>query len=457
MKLWGGNYEGDPDRGFWEFNRSFGFDQRLLAEEIAASRAYARALGDCGAVPRAEAEALDRGLAEVLERCRTQPGYLERDSEDVHSFVEERLGEIVGELAGQGHLARSRNEQAVAALRLFVRGAIDRSAELLRTLVEALAEKGLEGAEQVMPGFTHVRAAEPITFGFWAASYAFGFCRDRERLLDARRRVNVLPLGSGALAGTPLPLDREALARELGFEATSANALDAVSDRDFAAEFAFGAAAAQTRLSRLAEELIWHSTPEFSFYRLPDAYTTGSSLMPQKKNPDSLELLRGKAARVQAAVQRLLTLQKGLPAGYQKDLQEDKEAVFDAADAVIGSLPVAIGVVRGLSLDRESLRRAASKEELIAASLAVALAADGISFRQAHGVVGSLVAEATRSKRSLREVSREQLAAAHPKVAAQVDAIFDVDEAVRRKSVRGGTAPETVRASLAEVLDLVRR
>ncbi|MCM2258130.1 MAG: argininosuccinate lyase [Vicinamibacteria bacterium] len=454
--LWGGNYQGDPDRAFWEFGASFGFDRRLLAEEIAASRAYARALGECGAIPREDARTLDAGLAQVLENARAVPGYLDLDVEDVHSFVETRLGEIVGELAGQGHLARSRNEQTVTALRMYVRGACDRSAAALGALVEALCDKGTEGAEAVMPGFTHVRAAEPITFGFWAGAYAWGFARDRERFQDARRRANRLPLGSGALAGTPLALDRMALARELGFDAPSPNALDAVSDRDFAAEFAFACAQTQTRLSRLSEELIWHSGPEFGFYRLPDAYTTGSSLMPQKKNPDALELLRGKAARVQAAVQRLLVMQKGLPAGYQKDLQEDKEAVFDAADTVLGSLPVATGVIAGLALDRDAMRRAASREELFAATLAVTLARDGLAFRRAHHVVGALVAEAQASGRPLREVARERLQAEHSGVAARIDTIFDPDEAVRAKAAEGGTAPETVRASLATVRGLIR-
>src|SRR5206468_12920501 len=240
--------------------------------------------------------------------------------------------------------------------------------------VEALAEQGRAGAEAVMPGYTHTRAAEPITFGHLAAAHAWALVRDHERLADARRRANVLPLGSGALAGTALPIDREALARDLGFAAVSDNALDAVMDRDFAAEFVFACAQAQTHLARLAEDLIGFSGPGYGFFALPDAYTTGSSLMPQKKNPDALELVRGKAARVDADVIRLLALMKGLPAGYQKDLQEDKEAVFDAADAAAASVAVMTGVIAGLGLDREAMRRAAGREEMMAAGLAVALA-----------------------------------------------------------------------------------
>lgn len=456
MKLWGGNYSADPDKQFWEFNRSFGFDRRLLHEEIAASRAYARALLRCGAIPGEQAERLDAGLAQVLARSEADPKYLELDAEDVHSFVETRLGEIVGELAGQGHLGRSRNEQAVVALRMWIRTAIDGLAAGSARLVEVLVTQGTAGAEDVMPGYTHIRAAEPITFGHLAAAHAWALVRDHERLKQARQRVNVLPLGSGALAGTALPLDREALARELLFEAVSENALDAVMDRDFAAEFVFATAQLQTHLARLAEDLIWFSAPEFGFFALPDAYTTGSSLMPQKKNPDSLELIRGKAARVDGDLLLLLALMKGLPAGYQKDLQEDKEAVFDAADTAALSLGVMTGVVSGLGLHRDAMLRAGSREELMAAGLAVALAREGMPFRKAHGVVGAFVAEAQKTGRTLRETAALALPALSPKVAARLDAIFDPAQAVRAKAARGGTAPEAVRASLAAALRRVR-
>jgi argininosuccinate lyase len=457
MKLWGGNYDADPDRDFWEFNRSFGFDRRLLGEEIAASRAYVRALGRCAAIPPGDAQRLDDGLAEVLARVQADAAYLDLDAEDVHSFVETRLGEIVGELAGQGHLGRSRNEQAVTALRLWIRGAIDRLAEAAGALVETLAAQGEAGADAVMPGFTHTRAAEPITFGHLAAAHAWGLVRDRRRLLDARRRVNVLPLGSGALAGTALPLDREALATDLGFESVSENALDAVMDRDFAAEFVFACAQLQTHLARLAEDLIWHSSPEYAFFALPEAYTTGSSLMPQKKNPDALELVRGKAARVDGDVVRLLALMKGLPAGYQKDLQEDKEAVFDAADTVAGSLAVMTGVIAGLRLDADSMARAAARDEMMAAGLAVALAREGLPFRKAHALVGSLVAEAQAQGSSLRAVAAQRLPEVSPAVAERVSSLFDPRQAVQAKAARGGTAPAAVRASLQAAREAIAR
>ena len=456
MKLWGGNYSGDPDVHFWEFNRSFPFDRRLLAEEIAASKAFVRALGRCGAIPAGDAEALDQGLDTVFERSLKEPDYRDLDVEDVHSFVEERLGEVVGELAGQAHLGRSRNEQTVTALRLWIRGTIDRLRGGLRALVAALVEKGQAGADAVMPGFTHTRAAEPITFGHFIAAHAWALVRDDQRLRDARGRVNVLPLGSGALAGSALDLDRKTMAHELGFEAVSPNALDAVMDRDFAVEFVSACAMLQTHLARLAEDLIHFAGPDHGFVDLPEAFTTGSSLMPQKKNPDALELVRGKAARVDGDLVRLLVLLKGLPAGYQKDLQEDKEAVFDAADAAMGSVAVMAGVVAGLSPRPEDMRAAAAGEEMMAAGLAVALAREGMPFRKAHGVVGALVAEARKSGRSLRETAAEQLKETSPAVAGRLDQLFDPDEAVRAKSLPGGTAPDAVRASLAAALEALQ-
>jgi argininosuccinate lyase len=456
MKLWGGNYAGDPDRAFWEFNRSFGFDRRLLPEEIAASRAYVKALGRAGVLSAEQASQLDGGLATVLERARSEPGYMDLDEEDVHSFVETRLGELVGELASQAHVARSRNEQTVTALRLFVRSASDAIREVAARLVEALADQGEAGADAVMPGYTHTRAAEPVTFGHFAGAHAWALVRDFERLGDARRRADALPLGSGALAGTPLPLDREALAAELGFSRVSENALDAVTDRDFASELVFACAQLQIHLARLAEDLIAFSSPELGFVRLPEAYTTGSSLMPQKQNPDSLELVRGKSARVTGDLTALLALQKALPTGYQKDLQEDKEAVFDAVDTTLGSLTVMAGLVAGLGQDREAMARAANQEGMMAAGLAVELARRGMPFRKAHGRVGAFVAEARKRSVPLRVVAEEALRDDVPEVAARIDELFDPAAAVRTRKAPGGTAPEAVRASLRSAREAVR-
>ncbi len=451
-KLWGGNYDASPDAVFWEFNRSFPFDRRLVREELAASRAWVRALGRCGAIKADEAKTLEDGLAQLLAKLEADPGYIELDVEDVHSFVEERLAELVGELAGQAHLGRSRNEQTVTALRLFARGAIDALGRGTAALVTALVEQGRAGADAVMPGFTHTRAAEPITFGFWAAAHAWGLVRDRERLRDCRVRVDVMPLGSGALAGASLPLDRDAMAKDLGFAAVSPAALDAVMDRDFAVELAACCAQLQTHLSRIAEDLIHFAGPEYGFVTLPEAFTTGSSLMPQKKNPDALELVRGKAARVDAALLRLLVLLKGLMAGYQKDLQEDKEALFDAVDTTVGSVAVMSGVIRGLALRKDAMRAAAGREEMMTAGLAVALAREGLPFRKAHGVVGGLVAEAQKSGRSLKAVAADRLRAVSPAVVALLDELFDPLEAVKAKSLTGGAAPDAVRASLDQAL-----
>ena len=450
-KLWGGNYDAEPDRLFWEFNRSFPFDRRLIREEIAASRAYAMALGQCRAIPAKDAAKLDRGLAKVLAKYEADPRYADIDVEDVHSFVETRLEEEIGPLAGQGHLGRSRNEQSVTALRLFIRGAIDALRPRLKDLVDALVARGLQGAALPMPGYTHTREAEPITFGHWAGAHAWALARDFERLGDARKRVNVLPLGSGALAGTALPLKREALAKALGFAAVSENALDAISDRDFAAEFVFALAQIQAHLSRLAEDVIHYSSLPYGFLALPDAFTTGSSLMPQKKNPDSMELVRGKAARTTGAVVRLLALTTGVPVSYQKDFQEDKEAVFDALDAVLPSITVTAGVVRGMILNPAVMKKAASVEGMMAASLAVALAREGVPFRKAHGMVGSMVADAVRAQIPLRDVARASLGGPHPKIAARIKDFFDPGKAVATKAARGGTAPAAVRVSLRAV------
>ncbi len=445
MKLWGGNYSTDPDRAFWEFNQSFPFDRRLLAEEVAASQAYVRGLGRCGALTPDEAQRLDTGLATVLARAREDESYLALDVEDVHSFVETRLAEIVGDLAGQAHLGRSRNEQAVVALRMWIRSRIDDLRAELSRLVGALASLGLREAATIVPGYTHTRAAEPITLGYWACAHAWGLVRDFDRLADARTRVDVMPLGSGALAGTALPLDRDAVARDLGFAALSPNGLDAVMDRDFCVEFVAACALVQGHLSRLAEDLIWFSGPEFGFFALPEAFTSGSSLMPQKKNPDALELVRGKTGRVHGDLIRLSMMLKGLPAGYQKDLQEDKEAVFDATDTVVASVVVTRGVIEGLVVREAVAREAASQPEMIAATLAVMLAREGIPFRKAHELVGAMVAESQASGRPFPEVAVSRLDA---RLAQRLSQVFDPNVAVAAKAAPGGTAPDAVRIAL---------
>jgi argininosuccinate lyase len=456
-KLWGGNYGQEPDPEFWEMNRSFPFDRRLLREDVLASRAFVAALARCGAITAEEAKTLDQGLADVVAQAPKDSREIVSDAEDVHSYIETELARRVGPLAGQAHLGRSRNEQTVTALRLFIRAAIDDVRGRVRTLGDALARLGTEHAASLMPGYTHTRAAEPVTCGHWAAAHLWGLVRDFDRLGDARVRVDVLPLGSGALAGSGLPLDRDALARDLGFAAVSANALDAVSDRDFANEFVFAAAQLQTHLARLAEDLIWFSGPEYGFFTLPDPFTTGSSLMPQKKNPDSLELVRGKAARVDGALLRLLVLGKGLPTGYQKDLQEDKEAVFDAADTVAACTGVMAGVVSGMRVNVEAMGRAAAREDMMAAGLAVALARTGVPFRKAHGLVGEAVAASQSSGGTLRAALGQKLAAVAPELVPRLDELFDPAVSVRARTVPGSTNPDAVKRALLDGLARISR
>lgn len=445
MKLWGGNYSGDPDKAFWEFNQSFRFDRRLLKEEIAASGAYLRALARAGCVSAKDATALERALGAILKRAQADPAFLETNDEDIHSFVEARLQETVGDLAGQAHMGRSRNEQAVTALRLWILKVAESLQASIARLVRALADQGVRTADAVMPGFTHTRPAEPITWGHLLASHVWGLVRDFDRLGDVRRRTSVLPLGSGALAGSALPLDRSVLASELGFLEASENALDAVTDRDFASEFVFACAQTQTHLARLSEDLIWFSSPAFGYVALPEAFTTGSSLMPQKKNPDSLELIRGKSARIDGDLLRLLVLMKGLPSGYQKDLQEDKEAVFDAADTLGASLEILTALAKGLTVDREAMEKAAGHEEMMAAGLAVALAREGTPFRKAHTLVGSWVETAQKTRTSLQKVAGEALGVSWK---ARLAGLFDPKRAVAAKSLQGGTSPSEVKRSL---------
>ena len=362
----------------------------------------------------------------------------------------------MGDLAGQAHLGRSRNEQAVTALRLWIRARHRPAARGRRGASwQALVDAGPRGRDAVMPGYTHTRAAEPITFGHLAAAHAWALVRDHERLRDARRRVErAAPRLGGAGRAPRCRSTARRWPRDLGFEAVSENALDAVMDRDFAAEFVFACAQLQTHLARLAEDLIWLSAPEFGFFALPEAYTTGSSLMPQKKNPDALELVRGKAARVDADLLRLLALMKGLPAGYQKDLQEDKEAVFDAADTTAASLAVMTGVVAGLGLDREAMRRAAAQED------------DGRRPGRGAGPRGHALPQGPRpgrlwvAERSARARAcaspRRALHIQSPAVAARLAALFDPAQAVAARTIRGGTAPEPVKASLDAALGRVR-
>src|SRR6267142_6398325 len=370
QNLWGGRFAKEADPSFVAFNNSFGFDRRLFAADVRASVAHCNALAAAGVISDEEADSIKAGLQTVLERGKAVGYFDEAAAEDVHSFVEARLVELIGDAGRKLHTGRSRNDQVATDLRLLLRDAIDQLGSRVRSTQEALLDLAESKRDAVMPGYTHLQRAQPILFAHWCLAYFEMLTRDRERLADARKRLNVMPLGAGALAGTAYKIDREAVAHALGFEAVSRNSLDAVSDRDFCIEFAGAASLIMLHLSRLAEDIILYSTTEFGFFELSDAISTGSSLMPQKKNPDSMELVRGKAGRVFGHLTALLAMMKGLPLAYNKDMQEDKEAVFDSFDTTFASLDVATLVLRNVELKEQRAREAASQGHLNATELA---------------------------------------------------------------------------------------
>jgi argininosuccinate lyase len=447
--LWGGRFTSGADPSFAELNNSFSFDRRLFAVDVRASVAHCKALVAAGVLNANEADKIQAGLQTILESGQTDGSYFdELDSEDVHSFVEARLVELIGEAGRKLHTGRSRNDQVATDLRLWLREAIDQllgqAISTQKTLLD-LAENKLHA---VLPGYTHLQRAQPILFAHWCLAYFEMLARDRERLEQARKRVNVLPLGSAALAGASFPIDREALARELGFDSVSRNSVDAVSDRDFCVEFVSACSLVMVHLSRLAEEVILYSTSEFGFFELSDAVATGSSLMPQKKNPDSMELVRGKAGRVFGQLVSLLTMLKGLPLAYNKDMQEDKEAVFDAFDTTHSCLEVAALVLRNVKLNEERMLAAASRGMMNATELADYLVRKGIPFREAHETVGRIVVKAIASGIELGELSLEELRSFSSAIEDDVFEALKLENTLATKSVAGGTAPQRVAEAL---------
>ncbi|HEY0079708.1 MAG TPA: argininosuccinate lyase [Pyrinomonadaceae bacterium] len=452
-KLWGGRFKGATDKGFAAFNRSFGFDRRLLEADVRASRAHCEGLRAAGVLSGEEAARIDEGLQTVLERASTVEGYLEDASaEDVHSFIESRLVELIGDAGRRLHTGRSRNDQVATALRLWLRDAIDRIDERMRAAQAALIAQAEAHRSAVLPGYTHLQRAQPVLWAHWCLAYFEMLVRDRERLREVRRRTNVSPLGSAALAGTSYRIDREAVARSLGFEGVSRNSLDAVSDRDFCVEFASAASLSMVHLSRLSEDIIIYASAEFGFVELSDAVATGSSLMPQKKNPDALELVRGKAGRVFGRTTALLALLKGLPLTYNKDMQEDKEAVFDVADTLEAALEVTATVLANIRLREDRMRDAAVRGYMNATEMADYLARKGMPFREAHETVGRMVLEAIERGLELQELSLEELRSHSPLIEEDVYAALSLDETLSTKSQTGGTSP----ARVAEALDAAR-
>jgi len=450
--LWGGRFSKAADEGFAQFNSSFTFDARLFEVDVRASIAYCNALVNARVLTQDEGLAITQALQTVLQRARTDPAYIAADetAEDVHSFVEARLVEVTGDAGRKLHTGRSRNDQVATDFRMWMRDAVDELKNEARIIQTALLNFAEANREVAIPGYTHLQRAQPILLAHWCLAYFEMLRRDNERLNEVRTRVNVLPLGSAALAGTSFPIDREALAHELGFDAVSKNSLDAVSDRDFCIEFISACALAMVHLSRLGEDIILYCTNEFGFFELGDAIATGSSLMPQKKNPDSMELVRGKSGRVFGHLQALLTTMKGLPLAYNKDMQEDKEAVFDCFDTLSSCLRISTTVLRNITVNKERVRLAASTGYTNATELADYLVRKGMPFREAHGVVGKIVMYALEHQKELDELTLEELKRFSETISADVFDCLKLDQTLRAKSVVGGTAPERVEAALKE-------
>jgi len=457
-KLWGGRFEGKLDPGFAEINNSFRFDKRLFQADVVASIAYAQALQGAGVLSAEETSQIRESLNAILESGRADQSYFNDSlAEDVHSFVEARLIELTGDLGRRLHTGRSRNDQVATDFRLWMREAIDDLLGEVKSAQTSLLDFAEANRDVVIPGYTHLQRAQPVLLAHWSLAYFEMLARDRERLSEVRRRVNILPLGSAALAGTSFPIDREALATSLGFAGVSRNSLDAVSDRDFCVEFLSACSLIMVHLSRLAEDTILYATSEFGFFELGDAIATGSSLMPQKKNPDSMELVRGKAGRVFGDLLALLTTLKGLPLAYNKDMQEDKEAVFDAFDTVRDCLKVTATVCRNISVNKERTLAASSSGYMNATELADYLVRKGMPFRDAHEVVGKLVRRAIELEKELDQLSLSEFREFSTLFTEDVHIALTLDSTLKSKSQTGGTSPDLIDAALATARESLLR
>jgi argininosuccinate lyase len=453
MNLWGGRFTGETDKHFATFNASFRFDRRLIFADLRACAVHARALGRADVLQQSEVEAITGGLEKIGELA-AEPEYLKRPeyagTEDVHSFIESRLVELIGQTGYKLHTGRSRNDQVAVATRLFLRDEISWVDEVICDTQRALVELAERYVDDPIPGYTHLQKAQPILFAHFLLAYFQMFSRDRGRMADVKKRVNVLPLGSGALAGSNFSVDREWMAAELGFDGVTRNSLDAVSDRDYIIEFVNAASITMMHLSRMAEDLIIYSTQEFGFIKLGDAIATGSSIMPQKKNPDSLELIRGKSARIFGHLTALLTMAKGLPLAYNKDFQEDKEALFDTIDTLTDSLRVAATALRNIELNRERARVAAITDYTNATDLADYLVHKGLEFRKAHEVIGRIVVYAIEQGKQLHELRIDECRRFSPLFEEDLFAAISLENSLAGKKQIGGTAPEQVRRELAK-------
>ena len=455
--MWGGRFAGAPAALMEEINASIDFDRKLYLQDIRASQAHAEMLAATGIIEADDAKRIIAGLEQILGEIEAGTFNFSRALEDIHLNVEHRLSELIGPAAGRLHTARSRNDQVATDLKLWVRDAIDQIDRDIAALQTALAEKALASAAMVMPGFTHLQTAQPVTFGHHLLAYLEMLARDRGRFADARRRLNEAPLGAAALAGTSFPIDREATAKALGFDRPSANSLDAVSDRDFVVESLAAASLCAIHLARFGEEIVIWSSPQFGFIRLSDAFSTGSSIMPQKRNPDAAELIRAKSGRIVGALNAMLIVLKGLPLAYQKDMQEDKEQAFDALETLSLSLTVATELVRDMTADPEAMRKAAGGGYSTATDLADWLVRVlGMPFRDAHHATGRIVAKAESLGVQLEALPLDAMAAFAPGITKDVYKILGVDNSVASRTSFGGTAPDNVVAQANEWLARLR-
>ena len=448
--MWGGRFAEGPSAIMTAINASIGFDQRLYAQDIAGSRAHAAMLAAQGIITDTDAKAIGEGLLAILSEIDAGTFPFTPDLEDIHLNIEARLTERIGEAGKRLHTGRSRNDQVAVDFRLWVRDQCDQAIAGLTGLMQAFVQQAEAGADWVMPGFTHLQTAQPVTWGHHMLAYVEMFARDRSRFEDARKRMNECPLGAAALAGTSFPIDRHMTAKALGFDRPTANSLDSVSDRDFALEFLAASSICAMHLSRFAEELVIWSSAQFRFVRLSDRWTTGSSIMPQKKNPDAAELLRAKLGRILGATVALFTVMKGLALTYSKDMQEDKEQVFDAADSLMLGLAAMTGMVSDMTANREVLKIAAASGFSTATDLADWLVKTlNLPFREAHHVTGALVALAEANGCDLPDLSITEMTSVHPGITQDVYSVLGVENSVRSRTSHGGTAPDQVRAQIA--------
>ena len=455
-QMWGGRFAAGPDAIMEAINASIGFDRRLAAQDVAGSRAHAAMLGATGILEPSDVEAIREGLLTVLSEIEAGSFAFSTALEDIHMNVEARLKEVIGEPAGRLHTGRSRNDQVATDFKLWVRDQFDAAIGGLEALIRALLAQAEAGADWVMPGFTHLQTAQPVTWGHHMMAYVEMFGRDLSRMRDARARMNTSPLGAAALAGTSFPIDRHMTAEALGFDAPAANSLDAVSDRDFALDFLSAASICAIHLSRFAEELVIWSSAQFRFVTLSDRFSTGSSIMPQKKNPDAAELIRAKVGRIFGANTALMMVMKGLPLAYSKDMQEDKEQVFDAADNLMLALAAMQGMVSDMTANRDSLAAAASAGFSTATDLADWLVRVlGLPFREAHHITGSLVALAEQKGCDLPDLTLEQMQSAHAGITNDVFEVLGVENSVASRLSYGGTAPVRVREQVARWKDIM--